>query len=290
MNSSVKFARNGCYCNNRGPLLLPDLPGDATRLLLETDGPLHALPFALLPDDGVPMGIRRALVRVCPTAPTTAREFDDELVIVADATGPGRLPGARREAKALQRGDPGAAAFLGRDATESRAARARARVLHVAAHTTTAPDDPAILLATDEHEDGRWTVFEIRGVTDPPEVVVLSSCESLLTDVTGRDAAGDVGTAFLDAGAGSVIGALWRIEDASAAPFLTAVHAALRQGVRPSEALRRARQELAAHGSADADAFGWGAFQVRGSDEALPPRTPDALVGAPELAELAEVE
>jgi hypothetical protein len=87
------------------------------------------------------------------------------------------------------------------------------------------------------------------------------------------DAAGDVGTAFLDAGAGSVIGALWRIEDASAAPFLTAVHAALRQGVRPSEALRRARQELAAHGSADADAFGWGAFLVRGSDEALPPRT-----------------
>lgn len=282
-----------------GRWLVDALFGAAPRpdgtLRLEPDGPLAALPFALLPTVDGPLGLANALVRGARPAgsPPAGEEPHDTLILADPAPAPGAptapLPGARREAIAIASRLPGARILTGEDATEARVAgMAPPTVLHVAAHSSADPDHPALFLAPGGGRDGRLMPDEVRRLPRVPRVVVLSSCESLLTDVSGRSSSGQVATAFLEAGGGSVVGALWSVEDRALGTLMAAFHEELAAGARPSEAMRRART-AAAHSREPgvADPFAWGAFSVLGRDEAIrfaPPekrndRGPEAAVG-----------
>ncbi|MCA9753605.1 MAG: CHAT domain-containing protein, partial [Gemmatimonadetes bacterium] len=181
------------------------------------------------------------------------------------------LPGARDEADAIARTGSEVEVWLGADATEARVRdRPPPAILHLAAHTD--PRSPAVLLAPAEGSDGRLEPAEIRRIDIPGRIVVLSGCETGLSDVAGRTSVGVLSSAFLDAGAGSVIGALWKVEDRAIGKLMAALHERLAAGDRPSEALRRARGAMILSGRPDLnDPFLWGAFVVRGRDEALPP-------------------
>jgi tetratricopeptide (TPR) repeat protein len=261
--------------------------GQGGRLVLEPDGPLTALPFSALPGvrtegdvDRAPLGIRCALLRWLPGVPASRGPVSapsSDLVILADPSlpesgGHDELPGARREAERIAREDPRAVVLLGPEATESRViGSGGAAVLHVAAHTSFRPETSALLLAPGDGEDGRLTPEEIRHLPTVPGLVVLSICESPLADVSGRTSAGALGHAFLRAGAATVIGALWKVEDDHLPTFLAEVYRRLREGVTPSEALRGARETMVRSGDPHlAVPLLWGAFVAEGRDE--PPR------------------
>lgn len=272
-------------------------PPAAGTLRLQTDGPLNALPFALLPTEVGPLGVSRPLVQGADN--TGARAPDDgtsgELLIIADplltngAAALPALPGALREAQAVAARVPGARVVTGAAAMEARIMGTLSpAVLHVAAHSSPDPEDAALLLAPGDGQDGRLTTDEVRRLAHVPQIVVLSTCESLLSDVSGRSSTGDVGLAFLEAGAATVLGALWRIDDRTPAALMASFHSHVQRGARPSEALRRARSEALGSGAPEtSDPFVWGAFVVSGRDAPLvlpepPPkenRGPEAAVG-----------
>jgi hypothetical protein len=254
------------------------IPAGAT-LRLEPDGPLEALPFALLPDGDERLGVSRAIVQgsVGQSPASNPESRTPGCLVLADPTPPvgapvtAPLPGAREEGRRIAARVSGTRVLAGNQAMEARVAGATVpAILHIAAHSSPDPDDPALLLATGEGRDGWLRPEEIRGLPRVPQIVVLSSCESLLTDVSGRTSVGQVGSAFLDAGASTVVGALWKVEDGAPGTFLAAFHAGIGEGLRPSESMRRARLTVAAsEDSALNDPFAWGAYVVRGRDEPL---------------------
>jgi len=260
------------------------LPGPAIRprgrLLAEPDGPLAALPLAVLPTPNGPLGVARPIVDGC--AVVTNRESDfpasPETRVLADPVLPpseralGPLPGARNEAAAIGRANRNARIFVGADASEAKAREVPPpSILHLATHTDPDPHRPALLLAPADGYDGRLEPDEIRTLEGVPRIVILSGCETALADVPGRTAVGEISSAFLEAGAESVVGALWKVEDRALGKFMAALHERLAAGDRPSEAMRRARGAMMLSPRTDlTDPFLWGAFVVRGRDEPLP--------------------
>jgi hypothetical protein len=260
------------------------LPGPATRprgrLLAEPDGPLGALPLAVLPTPDGPLGVARAIVDDCTVAPVRQSDFapTSETRILADPVLPpeeralGPLPGARAEAAAIGRANRNARIFLGAEADEGRAREIPPpAILHLATHTAPDPEHPALLLAPAEGYDGRLEPDEIRALEGAPRIVILSGCETALADVPGRTAVGEISSAYLEAGAASVVGALWKVEDRALGKFMAALHERVASGDRPSEALRRARGAMMLSPRPELrDPFLWGAFVVRGRDEPVP--------------------
>lgn len=97
------------------------------------------------------------------------------------------------------------------------------------------------------------------------ELVVLSACET--TRAPERRGAGYAGLAeaFLAAGAGGVIGTLWRVGDAPTAEFMTGFYRAYRETADAAVALRAAQLHL--RRSADPgrrSPSAWGAFRLAG--------------------------
>jgi hypothetical protein len=279
------------------------LPDPATRprgrLLAEPDGPLAALPLSVLPTPDGPLGVARPIVDACAFLAVRESEFapSPETRVLADPVlipserALGSLPGAREEAAAIGRANRSARIFVGADADEAKAREMPPpSILHIATHTDPDPERPALLLAPDEEFDGRLEPEEIRALQGAPRIVILSGCETALADIPGRTAVGEISAAFLEAGAVSVIGALWKVEDRALGKFMAALHERLAAGDRPSEALRRARGAMLLSPRSDlTDPFLWGAFVVRGRDEPapLPPartrsdptRLPNAALG-----------
>jgi CHAT domain-containing protein len=252
------------------------------RILAAPDGILEGLALAALPIGGLaePLGIRCSVIRIT-SATVTERPADDSvlldlLVLAAPSPPAGAIPatqlvGAEREGARIAAESPDAEALCGEAATEARlSAKPAARILHIAAHTGSSGGAAGLLLAPGADDDGVLTPAEAAALPHPPRLVILSGCETLLADVPGRRAVGDIGTAFLMAGAETVVGALWKVDDQSTTRFMERFHRNLRTGVRPSEALRETRRQCAeSRRKSLADPFTWAAFVVRGRD--LPP-------------------
>lgn len=95
-------------------------------------------------------------------------------------------------------------------------------------------------------EDGLLTVSEILGLRLNADWVVLSACNTASGEGAGAEAISGLGRAFFYAGARSLLVTGWPVETSSARQLTTAIF--LRQkewGLSGSEALRRARLELA---------------------------------------------
>jgi CHAT domain-containing protein len=99
--------------------------------------------------------------------------------------------------------------------------------------------------------------YEIRTLRLPGSLVILSACES----ATGRLVPGEgplsLSRAFLQAGAGAVLGTLWPVGDEAAAQLMEAFHANLARNQPPAAALREAKRALRA---THAEPFYWAPF------------------------------
>ena len=190
--------------------------------------------------------------------------------------------GFRLEPLPLSRGEvetiaslyaPRSTAYLGSDATESRARSVGRDVslIHYACHAVLDerfPLDSALVFTIPEKPQAddngllqAWEILEKMRID--ADLVTLSACESGL----GREAGGEglVGLtrAFQFAGAHSVLASLWKVDDRSTAALMKGFYRHLKAGKSKDEALRLAQVELI-HSADFAQPRFWAAFQING--------------------------
>lgn len=242
---------------------LEPLLGKRQRVLVVAHAQLGSVPFAALHDG------RRSLadlvqIVVAPSARFALQALAKvprsavRVLALGEST---RLPNAAREARAVAGLLPQGRAFVDREATLAtlRAHGGGADVIHLACHAQFRTDNP-VFSALHLH-DGVLTAEVIETLDLPASVVVLSGCETGLSDVGGSDEMFGLTRAFLLAGAARVLAALWPVDDATTAELMFDFYSGLRRGQPPAAALRRA--QLAAR-RRNAHPFYWAAFAIVG--------------------------
>ena len=237
--------------------LLGDLRADLHRgrpLVVVPTGRLHALPWAALPccrGRGVTVAPSlRCWLRAADDARRARSRGDGDRVWVA---GP-RLEHADREVRALHR-NIGGQLLTGGDAAVERvlAAADGASTVHIAAHGEFRGDQP--LLSALELADGPLYGYDLERLHRGPATVVLSACEVGRSAATRGDELGGLATALLGRGTATVIASVVPVSDERAADVMLALHAGLRAGLTPADALARAQFQ---HGEAGFICFGHG--------------------------------
>jgi hypothetical protein len=226
--------------------------------------PLHQLPWGVLPS------LAGRPVTVAPSAALWLRPRADWAVAASGPTvvvaGPD-LPGADEEAADVAAAYRHARLLRGPEASVEGvlAALAGARLAHVAAHGRLRSDSPlfsSLVLA-----DGALTLYDLERLAAPPDTFVLPACNAALPQVARGDEVLGMATALVGLGVRSVIAPVLPVPDAATRPFVLAVHAALRAGRAPGEAL--AATAAAAGGDDDDPAMRAlaAAFVCIGADE-----------------------
>ncbi len=251
------------------------LPSELRHVVVTPDGEMSALPFQAFVN-----GQTVSLVGSATIYTLLARAGDggaQRVLALGDpAYGDGasklaRLPATRAEAEAV-----GDLVLLGDRATEEGlldaiAKEPRWRAIHLACHGLADARQPmhsALALAPHEGSDGLLTVVEIYGRRVPADLVVLSACESGRGRVYGTEGAIGFPSAFLLAGAKSVVASLWKVDDEATSTLMAKFYALWRPkdgsaGAGPAEALRAAQQHVRSQQKWRHPQF-WAAWQLWG--------------------------
>ncbi|MGW9324465.1 CHAT domain-containing protein [Streptomyces koyangensis] len=250
-----------------GPLLDAFAPaGRVPRLVLVPAGRLGLVPWHAAWREGA--GGRRYAVEdaefsytasarlLCETAGRAAGPDTGAGLIVGDPTGD--LPYAGQEADAVRRAFYPRARYLGRstlrepDGTGTPAellawlrdpAGEAGGVLHLACHATVSADRDrtAQLLLRDGSLSAEELTDAVAAVPGRLGLVLLAACRSHVSG-RGHDEAFSLATAFLVAGARSVVGSLWPVPDEATSVLMYLIHHHLRvDHMPPARALRQAQ-------------------------------------------------
>jgi CHAT domain-containing protein len=144
---------------------------------------------------------------------------------------------------------PSKAMLIGADATKERVIGALryCDAAHFAVHANAGLGEampPHLILARTADDEGKLTAAEIAALPlNGVRTVVLAGCRTAISS-PGPSGTHTLVDAFLDAGAGSVLGTLWEIEDAPTREMSIMFHRELRKGSTPAEALRTMQVEM----------------------------------------------
>ncbi len=164
--------------------------------------------------------------------------------------GKGYLPGAKKEVETLET-EYAPDVLTVYDATETDLREVMhdtvSRILHLSGHGKLKLNMPmfsGIIFGADNQHDGVVEVhdvysFDLTGTG----LVFLSACESGLGKRSSGDDIIGLKRAFIYAGASSVIGTLWNVDDMITYQFTKSFYSALQDRMSKAEALRRARIE-----------------------------------------------
>jgi len=184
-----------------------------------------------------------------------------------------RLPNAESEARQIGAMYPSADIRTGRAASRHPLliAMESASLIHVAAHAVANDRDPSlsvIPLAPDSDGDGLLYVREIASMRlRLAPVVVLAGCRTASV-TNGPASVSSLATAFLAAGARSVVGTLWDIDDDIAADASVELHEAMSRGEKPSTALRSVQLRMLRTGDVrNRSPRSWSGLQTYGSGD-----------------------
>lgn len=150
------------------------------------------------------------------------------------------------------------------DPSRVRSALGSASLLHFAGHAVfddVRPDRSMLVLGRHALTSDTITSIDLRHL----RLVVLSACEtSRVTERRGSGMSG-LAEAFLAAGAGGVVGSLWRVGDASTSVLMHAFHASYAKTGDAAASLRAAQLRLLRSSSpAERSPSAWGAFRYVG--------------------------
>lgn len=249
-----------------------------TNLIVVPDGQLHLLPFAALTDNGQFVLVSHT-VTVAPSASVLVllreraktRRTAQMAYIGIGAPNPGQqngwipaaltrrrgtpfsdAPQTEEEVKAIASYFPGKATVLvGEDATESRFRALpldRYRILHLALHgyaNVEASDRSALLFAPEANNanDGILRLSEIQELHLAANLVTLSACDTGVGPLSEVDV-DNLGNAFLEAGAQSVVTSLWDLEDLTTERMMNAFYKNLSEGQSKPRSLQGAQLEI----------------------------------------------
>jgi CHAT domain-containing protein len=248
-------------------------------LIIIPDRALHGLPFDALKQPGKPeYMVERFSIVVSPSLthflaasdsrPTrhTIIGFGSQLLSSSEV----------RELKSLGEAYAAPVTFAGPQVDKGTflAGLRNAPVFHYAGHSVTDAADPlrsAILLDGNRSGSNNVTAIDIsqQRMADNA-VVILSSCDSSVGN--SRDGIGVRGltSAFLIAGAGSVVGSLWPVEASSTADLMIRFHRGFAREQMPvAMALRQAQLAFLKAFPERAHPYYWSGFVVTGNFSAL---------------------
>lgn len=250
--------------------------GTRKRLAIVPSGSLYFLPFQILSlsadSNARTLGDERTVfyvteLKVAPpkTGPRTP------LRLAAFGNADNSLPSAEREVLDLKRLYPTTTVFLRTDATEARAKALSPtfNVVHFATHGNLDYqnfDNTFLTLAPTAApaEDGKLTLREVWKLVGfgHHRLVVLSACNTAVTDEQVAGWPNSPATAFLDVGVPAVVASLWPVDDAATAILITAFYKNMRT-MDTAEALRQAQLALKADPKYN-HPFYWGAWVLVG--------------------------
>ncbi len=227
---------------------LSPLLGERSLVLVPT-GSLHALPWTMLPTcatRAVTVAPSAAVWHRAATAGDATSAAGSDVVLVA---GPG-LPHAAAEVKELARRYPDARCVSGEDATVGTVSAAvdGARLAHIACHGRFRADNP--MFSCLHLANGPLTVYDLERLGKPPETIVLSACDSGLSEVHPGDELMGLAAALLALGSRTLVAAVFSVPDEATRSLMLGFHAGLRAGLSPAAALGRAQHKAVRKGQA----------------------------------------
>lgn len=196
-------------------------------------GDLHALPWPTLPTlRGRPVVVAPS-ARLWLRAAQAPRRRSQRAALVA---GP-RLDHAEAEVQALAGCYPGGTVLVGTAATADavRVAVDGARLAHIATHGHFRSDNPQFSCL--ELADGPLTVYDLERMRRAPEVLVLSACDSGLSDVKPGDELMGLAASVMALGTRTLVASVVPVPDEPTRPFMEQLHARMRAGAGPAAAL-----------------------------------------------------
>ena len=241
-------------------LLAPLLAGGRRpdALVVCPTGPLHALPWALLPScDDRPVSVVPAL----RSLGAASGPLDHRRVVLA--AGP-ELPGALAELAALSTVYPSARVFGGSEARVDAvlAALEGADVAHLACHGTFRVDNP--MFSSLRLADGMLTVFDLEKLRQAPRLVVLAACDVGTAAVSAGDELLGLAAALQRAGADAVVASLVPVADETVVAMMVELHRGVAAGRSVAGALAAARAAAVAdHPAAVAARASFACFGLR---------------------------
>jgi CHAT domain-containing protein len=267
---------------------------EAKSLLIVADGTLHLLPFSALIDESGKYLLETKPVGMTPSGTVLALLHDRvdttsksrPYLGVAAWTKPGEtkpwvlrtisaeskpgelaiLPQSRDEVESIAAMMPQPATVLiGQEATKQRFESlplSDYRILHLALHglvDPVFPDRSALAFAPSKNDNGRLEARDIRKLHLNAELVTLSACD---TGVGPVGAAGieSIDTAFIEAGASSVVSTLWELEDRTTNRLMKAFYGRLSRENK-IDALRDAKLDLLRAGL---QPYYWASYEIVG--------------------------
>jgi CHAT domain-containing protein len=224
-----------------GRLIAPlaDVIGEGELVIVPT-GPLHALPWSMLPSlRGRPVVVAPSVVTwmtLCGSRPRRREK-------VALVAGP-RLRHAGAELAGISALYPRPGLLAGREATSAAVMDALegASVAHVACHGRFRADSP--LFSALELADGPLNVYELQRLRRAPQLVVLSACDLATSDTRPGDELLGFAAALIGMGTRTIVASVVPVPDSAAKQLMIALHRHLTAGCSPAAALAAAQKTL----------------------------------------------
>ncbi|MEP6764792.1 MAG: CHAT domain-containing protein [Gemmatimonadaceae bacterium] len=279
------------------PLLARLDSARVSRVVFLPEGVLHRLPFSVLrlPDDR--FLIERFEIAVAPSATvlttlvTSAKQStasprvlafadaapakirgdsapESRLMTILFGSNPffAKLAGARNEVASIERVFAGTVLQTGSHATETYVKQRASSfdVLHFATHAVVdewSGATAALALSPTAADDGFLDSSEIAQMQLKASLVVLSACRTVGGEVIAGEGVRGLTSAFLQAGARSVIATGWRVNDRDVVPIVTSLYEQLSSGKPVGASLRSAQLDAIKRGVSPT---AWGAFILVG--------------------------
>ena len=254
-----------------------DLIRDCGRLTIVADRELHHVPFAALriPGNGRFL-LEEHVIQVLPSMQWLASESPRQTpssALLVGVSSPSteypdlpRLDGVTAEVTAIAQ-HYSSPTVLSDDAAGPNRLLAeieRHDVLHFAGHALTPARRPdlAHLVLT----QGTIQIEQLRRLDlSRLQLAVLASCATLGDFSEDSQGFGSIARAFLEAGAGGVVGTLWEIEDRNAQELLTEFHRQIATGEEPAAALREAQLKgIREEGRRRGEIANWAGYRYEG--------------------------